>query len=97
MQRLASLLMLALLPLVCVAQKRVEVWTYHVSPPFIIDETRGLSRALVTLLNVDPRNGGRFHFGLRPLPRKRVDQRLAAPLPERRADRPGSLVAAAAA
>lgn len=85
MQRLASLLMLALLPLVCVAQKRVEVWTYHVSPPFIIDETRGLSRALVTLLNVDPRNGGRFHFDLRPLPRKRVDQRLAD-------DRPGVLL-----
>ena len=77
MQRLLLLMMLVLLPLAGAAQKRVEVWTYHFSPPFILDEERGLSHAFVQLLNDDPRNAGRFLFELLELPRKRVDRRLA--------------------
>jgi len=85
MQRLVLLLMLVLLPSVCAAQKRVEVWTYHFSPPFVLDGERGLSQAFVDLLNDDPRNAGRFRFELLELPRKRVDRRLAD-------DRPGVLL-----
>lgn len=85
MQRLVLLLMLVLLPLICAAQKRVEVWTYHFSPPFMLDGEPGLSQAFVKLLNEDPRNAGRFRFELLELPRKRVDRRLAE-------DRPGVLL-----
>ncbi len=82
MQRLVLILTLALVPLVCGAQQqKVEVWTYHLSPPFILDDARGLSHAFVELLNDDPANGERFHFELVELPRKRVDVRLARKRP----------------
>ncbi len=58
MRRLALLLMLALLPLICSAQQKVEVWTYHISPPFILDEDQGLSHDFVRLRNSDPANRG---------------------------------------
>ncbi|MCQ4315305.1 PAAT family amino acid ABC transporter substrate-binding protein [Stutzerimonas zhaodongensis] len=76
MQRLALLLMFALLPLMCGAQQRVEVWTYHLAPPFIVDENQGLSRDFVKLLNDDPGNKGRFRFELTRLARDRVDLEL---------------------
>ncbi|AHL74673.1 hypothetical protein CH92_06000 [Stutzerimonas stutzeri] len=76
MQRLVLVLMFVLLPLVCQAQQRVEVWTYHFSPPFILDKTQGLSHAFVELLNKDLGNQDRFLFELVELPRKRVDARL---------------------
>ena len=76
MQRLALLLMFALLPVVCGAQQRVEVWTYHVSPPFILDDAQGLSYDFVKLLNSDPGNKGRFRFELAELPRDHLDVEL---------------------
>ena len=76
MQRLALLLMFALLPVVCGAQQRVEVWTYHVSPPFILDDAQGLSYDFVKLLNSDPGNKGRFRFELAQLPRDHLDVEL---------------------
>ncbi len=76
MQRLALLLMFVLLPLTCGAQQRVEVWTYHLSPPFKLDGNQGLSHDFVKLLNSDPGNRGRFRFELTPLPRERVDLEL---------------------
>lgn len=81
MQRLVLMLMLVLLPLVCGAQQRVEVWTYHFSPPFILDDNQGLSHGFVELLNNDPANQGRFRFDLVELPRKRLEVRLARKRP----------------
>ncbi|MBF6622380.1 MAG: PAAT family amino acid ABC transporter substrate-binding protein [Pseudomonas stutzeri] len=77
MQRLLRVLVLSLLPLACMAQQPVEVWTYHLSPPFKVDASRGLSQEFVDLLNHDPANAGRFRFELVELPRKRLDMRLA--------------------
>ncbi|MGK9065280.1 substrate-binding periplasmic protein [Stutzerimonas chloritidismutans] len=77
MHRLALLLALGLLPLLGIAQQRVEVWTYHLSPPFLLKDEQGLSHAFVDLLNNDPANAGRFRFELIELPRKRIDARLA--------------------
>lgn len=71
------LLLLGLLPALCVAQQRVEVWSYHLSPPFALDGQQGLSAAFVELLNEEPANGQRFRFELIELPRKRLDMRLA--------------------
>jgi len=85
MQRLVLVLMLVLLPSICTAQQRVEVWNYHASPPFILDDAQGLSQAFVDLLNQDPANRDRFLFELVELPRKRVDMRLAQ-------NRPGILL-----
>lgn len=76
MPRLLLLLVLSLLPLPCLAQHPVEVWTYHLSPPFKINESQGLSQDFVNLLNSDPANAGRFHFQLTELPRKRLDLKL---------------------
>ncbi len=76
MQRLALLLTLALLPLVCGAQQRVEVWDYHTSPPFVLGDAQGLSHDFIELLNSDPGNRGRFRFELVQLPRERVDENL---------------------
>jgi polar amino acid transport system substrate-binding protein len=81
MHRPVLLLILALLPSVCGAQQRVEVWTYHFSPPFILKDDQGLSRAFVDLLNNDPGNQNRFRFELVELPRKRIDARLARQRP----------------
>ncbi|WP_407295982.1 substrate-binding periplasmic protein [Stutzerimonas zhaodongensis] len=81
MHRCALLLILALLSPICGAQQRVEVWTYHLLPPFIIKDGEGLSHAFVDLLNNDPSNRNRFHFELVELPRKRVDLRLARKRP----------------
>lgn len=81
MQRLALLLMFAVLPLVCGAQQRVEVWTYHLSPPFIVDDTQGLSHDFVELLNNDPGNQGRFRFELVRIPRNGIDERLSQKRP----------------
>lgn len=81
MHRLVLLLTLALLPSVCGAQQRIEVWTYHFSPPFILDDAQGLSHAFVELLNNDSANNHRFRFELVKLPRKRVDTRLARKRP----------------
>lgn len=81
MQRFALMLVLVLLPLVCGAQQRVSVWTYHFSPPFILEEKKGLSHAFIDLLNKDPANRDRFRFELVELPRKRVDIRLARKRP----------------
>jgi polar amino acid transport system substrate-binding protein len=75
--RTILLLMLGLLPLCGLAQKRVEVWSYHTSPPFTLEAGQGLSAAFVQLLNEEPANRRRFHFELLELPRKRVDIRLA--------------------
>ena len=71
------LLLLGLLPALCVAQQRVEVWSYHLSPPFTLEDRQGLSAAFVELLNEEPANDRRFHFELIELPRKRLDMRLA--------------------
>ena len=71
------LLLFALLSLYCGAQQRVEVWSYHLSPPFMLDDQQGLSHAFVDMLNKDPGNHDRFRFELVELPRKRVDERLA--------------------
>lgn len=76
MRRLALLLMLALLPLICSAQQKVEVWTYHISPPFILDDSQGLSHDFVRLLNSDPANRGRFKFELTRLTRDRAGLEL---------------------
>lgn len=81
MQRRVLVLVLVLLPLICTAQQRVEVWTYHFSPPFALDNAQGLSQAFVDLLNRDPANRDRFRFELVELPRKRVDIRLARKRP----------------
>ena len=75
------LLLLALLPALCVAEKgarqRVEVWSYHLSPPFALQGEQGLSAAFIELLNNEPANNRRFRFELTELPRKRLDMRLA--------------------
>lgn len=71
------LLLLGLLPALCIAQQRVEVWSYHLSPPFALEGKQGLSAAFVELLNEEPANGQRFRFELVELPRKRLDMRLA--------------------
>ncbi|MCQ4313297.1 PAAT family amino acid ABC transporter substrate-binding protein [Pseudomonas stutzeri] len=81
MQRLVLVLVLVLLPSICAAQQRVEVWTYHFSPPFVLGNAQGLSHAFVELLNRDPANRDRFRFELVELPRKRVDVRLARKRP----------------
>lgn len=75
--RTVLLLMLGLLPMWSLAQKRIEVWSYHTSPPFTLEAEQGLSAAFVELLNEAPENRRRFHFELLELPRKRVDMRLA--------------------
>jgi polar amino acid transport system substrate-binding protein len=85
MQRMVLVLVLALLSPICTAQQRVEVWSYHFSPPFVLDGKQGLSHAFVDLLNRDPTNRDRFRFELVELPRKRVDIRLAR-------NRPGILL-----
>lgn len=76
MPRLLLVLVLSLLPLPGFAQQSVEVWTYHLSPPFQLGASQGLSQDFVDLLNHDPANAGRFHFVLSELPRKRLDMRL---------------------
>lgn len=81
MQRLVLVLMFLLLPPVCRAQQRIEVWTYHFSPPFILENSQGLSHAFVDLLNKDLGNHNRFRFELVELPRKRVDMRLVRKRP----------------
>ena len=62
MHRFVLLLTFVLLPSICGAQQRVEVWTYHFSPPFILEDVEGLSRAFVDLLNNDAANNQRFRF-----------------------------------
>ncbi|GAB6389382.1 substrate-binding periplasmic protein [Stutzerimonas marianensis] len=76
MHRVVLVLALGLLPLFGAAEQRIEVWTYHLSAPFILEDEQGLSHAFVDLLNKDPANAGRFRFELVELPRKRVDARL---------------------
>lgn len=76
MQRLLLVLVLSLLPLPGHAQQPVEVWTYHLSAPFRLDASQGLSQDFVALLNSDPANAGRFRFHLVELPRKRLDLHL---------------------
>ena len=60
------------------AQRPVTVWTYHVTPPFIVDRdsNAGLSSDLVALLNRHADNAGRFQFTLSVLPRRRLDLEL---------------------
>lgn len=70
-------LLLCLLPAWCFAEQRIEVWTYHLSPPFVVEGRKGLSAAFVELLNEEPANRQRFRFELIELPRKRLDLRLA--------------------
>lgn len=77
MQRFVQVILLVLLPLLSSAEQRVEVWTYHLSPPFLLGDNQGLSNDFVELLNQDARNARRFHFVLVELPRKRIDERLA--------------------
>lgn len=81
MLRLALMLVFVLLAPLCGAQQRVEVWTYHLSPPFILDNEQGMSGAFVELLNSAPDNDGRFRFELVQLPRQQVDQRLVRKQP----------------
>lgn len=76
MHRVLLALLLGLLPLPCVAQKPVEVWSYHTSPPFALPDAPGVSDAFVDLLNRHATNAGRFQFKLVQLPRKRLDMRL---------------------
>lgn len=76
MHRVVLALLLGSLPLLCVAQKPVEVWSYHSSPPFALPDAPGLSSAFVELLNQHASNAGRFQFKLVELPRKRLDMRL---------------------
>ena len=81
MHRVVLALLLGLLPLPCVAQKPIEVWSYHTSPPFVLPDAPGLSEAFVDLLNQHAANAGRFRFELMRLPRKRLDMRLIENLP----------------
>lgn len=60
------------------AAEPVAVWAYQPSPPFASGQGRGLSEALVELLNEHPSNQDRSEFRLSQLPRKRLDARLAA-------------------
>lgn len=76
MQKLLLLLLL-LSPLSVLAVERVAVWAYQPSPPFASEHSRGLSEALVQLLNEHSTNQKRFDFQLTQLPRKRLDARLA--------------------
>ena len=55
------------------AAEPVAVWAYQPSPPFASGQGRGLSEALVELLNEHPSNQDRFEFRLSQLPRKRLD------------------------
>ncbi|WP_348983402.1 PAAT family amino acid ABC transporter substrate-binding protein [Pseudomonas oligotrophica] len=64
----------ASLPLL--AAEHIDVWSYHLSPPFHTADGQGLSAAFVELLNRHPLNAGRFAFALRELPRKRLDLQL---------------------
>lgn len=78
MRRLLTLLLACWLPLAAQAQKDVAVWTYHLTPPFVIDGDlrHGLSNDFVELLNRHAGNAGRFRFVLSYLPRKRLDLEL---------------------
>ncbi|MCW3149122.1 PAAT family amino acid ABC transporter substrate-binding protein [Stutzerimonas stutzeri] len=75
------LLLLLLCSSTAQAAERVEVWTYHASPPFASEQSPGLSETLVELLNQHPSNNGRYFFALSQLPRKRLDARLAGNKP----------------
>ncbi len=77
MQKIVLVMVLALLPLFGSAKERIEVWTYHLSPPFIVDDRHGLSHDFVDWLNQHPLNDQRFLFELITLPRKRIDIHLA--------------------
>ncbi len=55
--------------------EQVTVWSYYTIPPFAPDENPGLSDELIALMN--KRAGGRFHFSLEIMPRKRIEQHLA--------------------
>lgn len=83
MFRLLALLILCSLS--AQATERIEVWTYHTSPPFANEQSTGLSEALVELLNEHPSNHARYFFALSQLPRRRLDARLAE-------NRPGVLL-----
>lgn len=76
MPRFLLVVFLSLLPVLCLAQQPVEVWTYHLTPPFKVNASQGLSQDFVDLLNDDPANAGRFRFQLTELPRKRLDLQL---------------------
>src|SRR5690606_39533339 len=76
MPRFLLVVFLSLLPVLCLAQQPVEVWTYHLTPPFKVNASQGLSQDFVDLLNNDPANAGRFRFQLTELPRKRLDLQL---------------------
>lgn len=54
----------------------VPVWTYHATPPFVVDEQKktGLSYDLAKLLT--ERSEGKYDFYVEVLPRVRLDERL---------------------
>lgn len=81
MQPFVVVILLALLPMLASAKQPIEVWTYHLSPPYIVSDRQGLSHDFVALLNRDVRNDQRFHFELVELPRRRIDVRLARQRP----------------
>lgn len=83
MLRLLALLLLCSLS--AQATERIEVWTYHTSPPFAAGQNPGLSETLIELLNQHPSNHDRYFFALSQLPRRRLDARLAE-------NRPGVLL-----
>ncbi|TJZ64492.1 hypothetical protein [Chitiniphilus eburneus] len=55
----------------------VPVYVYHDYPPYIAEDGRDLSHALIDALN--ERATGRYHFELKLLPRRRVDRLIASP------------------
>lgn len=81
MQLFVVVILLALLTPPANAKQAIEVWTYHLSPPYILGDRQGLSHDFIALLNRDARNDQRFQFELVELPRRRIDVRLARQRP----------------
>jgi polar amino acid transport system substrate-binding protein len=59
------------------AAEKIDLYTYHNDPPFVIDMTNhmGLTYDLARLLTV--RSNGKYHFEVKPVPRKRLNAILA--------------------
>ena len=80
-------ILVMLVPLMCtfsvsaLCAEVVSVWTYHVDPPFVVDEQKktGLSFDLAKLLT--EHSEGKYQFHVEILPRVRVDERLSSGTP----------------
>ncbi len=56
--------------------EEITVWSYYVFPPFIAEGNQGLTHGLLGLM--DEEADGRFTFHLQIMPRKRIEQQIAA-------------------